>query len=144
MAAEVRPLQQIKLPAAPSPITAGQRYWKTFKNQKSHTTTASWPVAHISFPSPYSNSTSSSSSTTAAKNNDLFAVTAGPRVHVYSIRKREPLKTIGRFDSVARSGEIRSDSRVLVAGDDSGKMQVFDVAVLERLAYFSARKVIPR
>lgn len=128
MAAEVRPLPQLKLPSGPSPITAEQRYWKTFKNQKSHTSTASWPVAHISFPSPYANSTTSTSSTTAIKNNDLFAVTSGPRVDVYSIRKREPLKTIGRFDSVARSGEIRSDSRVLVAGDDSGKMQVFDVA----------------
>lgn len=126
MAAEVRPLPQLKLPSGPTPITAEQRYWKTFKNQKSHTTTASWGVSHISFPSPYFAATSSSS--TAAKNNDLFAVTAGPRVDVYSIRKREPLKTIGRFDAVARSGEIRSDSRVLVAGDDSGKMQVFDVA----------------
>lgn len=128
MAAEVRPLPQLKLPSGPTPITAEQRYWKTFKNQKSHTTTASWGVTHISFPSPYFAATSSSSSTAAAKNNDLFAVTAGPRVDVYSIRKREPLKTIGRFDTVARSGEIRSDSRVLVAGDDSGKMQVFDVA----------------
>lgn len=127
MAAEVRPLAQIKLASGPSPITAEQRYWKTFKNQKSHTSTASWPVAHISFPAT-SSSASSSSSTTAAKSNDLFAVTSGPRVDVYSIRKREPLKTIGRFDSVARSGEIRGDSRVLVAGDDSGKMQVFDVA----------------
>lgn len=126
MAAEVRPLPQLKLPSGPTPITAEQRYWKTFKNQKSHTTTASWGVTHISFPSPYASS--SASSTTASRNNDLFAVTAGPRVDVYSIRKREPLKTIGRFDSVARSGEIRSDSRVLVAGDDSGKMQVFDVA----------------
>lgn len=126
MAAEVRPLQQIKLPSAPTPITAEQRYWKTFKNQKSHTTTASWGVTHISFPSPHA--AASTSSTTAARNNDLFAVTAGPRVDVYSIRKRDPLKTIGRFDSVARGGEIRSDSRVLVAGEDSGKMQVFDVA----------------
>lgn len=126
MAAEVRPLQQIKLPSGPTPITAEQRYWKTFKNQKSHTTTASWGVTHISFPSPHA--AASTSSTTAARNNDLFAVTAGPRVDVYSIRKRDPLKTIGRFDSVARGGEIRSDSRVLVAGEDSGKMQVFDVA----------------
>lgn len=129
MAAEVRPLQQVKLPSGPTPITAEQRYWKTFKNQKSHTTTASWGVTHISFPSPHAVAAStSSSSTTAARNNDLFAVTAGPRVDIYSIRKRDPLKTIGRFDSVARSGEIRPDSRVLVAGDDSGKMQVFDVA----------------
>lgn len=127
MAAEVRPLQQIKLPSGPTPITAEQRYWKTFKNQKSHTTTASWGVTHISFPAA-SSEPSSSSSTTASRNNDLFAVTAGPRVDVYSIRKRDPLKTIGRFDSVARSGEIRRDSRVLVAGEDSGKMQVFDVA----------------
>lgn len=126
MAAEVRPLQQIKLPSGPTPITAEQRYWKTFKNQKSHTTTASWGITHISFPSPHA--TASTSSTTAARNNDLFAVTAGPRVDVYSIRKRDPLKTIGRFDSVARGGEIRCDSRVLVAGEDSGKMQVFDVA----------------
>lgn len=128
MAAEVRPLQQLKLPSGPTPITAEQRYWKTFKNQKSHTTTASWGVTHISFPSPTTAGPSSTSTTTAPRNNDLFAVTAGPRVDVYSIRKREPLKTIGRFDSVARSGEIRADSRVLVAGDDSGKMQVFDVA----------------
>ncbi|KAJ4396440.1 U3 small nucleolar RNA-associated protein 15 [Gnomoniopsis smithogilvyi] len=127
MAAEVRPLQQIKLPSGPTPITAEQRYWKTFKNQKSHTTTASWGVTHISFPSPHA-AAASTSSTTAARNNDLFAVTAGPRVDVYSIRKRDPLKTIGRFDSVARGGEIRCDSRVLVAGEDSGKMQVFDVA----------------
>lgn len=126
MAAEVRPLQQLKLPSGPTPITAEQRYWKTFKNQKSHTTTASWGVTHISFPSP--SASASASATTQARNNDLFAVTAGPRVDVYSIRKREPLKTIGRFDTVARSGEIRADSRVLVAGDDSGKMQVFDVA----------------
>lgn len=126
MAAEVRPLPQLKLPSGPTPLTAEQRYWKTFKNQKSHTTTASWGVTHISFPSPYA--AASTSSTTASRNNDLFAVTAGPRVDVYSIRKREPLKTIGRFDSVARSGEVRADSRVLVAGEDSGKMQVFDVA----------------
>ncbi|EOO01914.1 putative u3 small nucleolar rna-associated protein 15 protein [Phaeoacremonium minimum UCRPA7] len=127
MAAEIRPLQQLKLPSGPSPVTAEQRYWKSFTNSKSHTSTASWPVTHISFPAP-SSSSSSTSATTAAKNNDLFAVTSGPRVDVYSIRRRDPLKTIGRFDSVARSAEIRGDSRVLVAGEDSGKMQVFDVA----------------
>ena len=127
MAAEVQPIAQLKLAAGPSPITAEQRYWKSFKNPKSHTSTASWPISHISFPTP-SQATTSNSLSTAAKSNDLFAVTAGPRVDIYSIRKRELLKSIGRFESVARSGEIRADSRVLVAGDDSGKMQVFDVA----------------
>lgn len=122
------PLAQLKLASGPSAITAEQRYWKSFKNPKSHTSTASWPISHISFPAPTQATAASSSLTTAAKSNDLFAVTSGPRVDIYSIRKREPLKTIGRFDAAARSGEIRADSRVLVAGDDSGKMQVFDVA----------------
>ncbi|KAK1770808.1 WD40 repeat-like protein [Phialemonium atrogriseum] len=128
MAAEVAALAQLKLASGPSPITAEQKYWKSFKNPKLHTSTASWPITHISFPAPSAATATSSSLATAAKSNDLFAVTSGPRVDVYSIRKREPLKTIGRFEHVARSGEIRADSRVLVAGDDSGKMQVFDVA----------------
>lgn len=128
MAAEVQPIAQLKLASGPSPITAEQRYWKSFRNPKSHTSTASWPISHISFPQPSQRAATLGSLATAAKANDLFAVTSGPRVDVYSIRNRELLKSIGRFDSVARSGEIRADSRVLVAGDDSGKMQVFDVA----------------
>lgn len=131
MAAEVLPLAQLKLPSGPSPVTAEQRYWRSFKNQKSHTSTAAWPISHISFPAAPAGpaaALSSSSLTAAAKLNDLFAVTAGPRVEIFSIRKREPLKTIGRFDSEAHCGEIRADGRVLVAGEDSGRMQVFDVA----------------
>ncbi|KAM7187357.1 WD40-repeat-containing domain protein [Rhypophila sp. PSN 637] len=124
MAAEVVPLAQLKLPSGPSPVTAEQRYWKSFKNQKSHTSTANWPISHISFPTA---SGGSNSLVAAVKQNDLFAVTSGPRVNIYSIRKRELLKNIGRFDSEAHCGEIRADGRVLVAGEDSGKMQVFDV-----------------
>ena len=127
MAAEVLPLPQLKLAKGPSPFTADQRYWKSFKSQESHTSTASWPISHISFPAISAGAASSISMVASAKLNDLFAVTSGPRVDVFSIRKREPLKTIGRFDSEAHSGEIRADGRVLVAGEDSGKMQVFDV-----------------
>jgi len=128
MAAEVVPLPQLKLPSGPSPITAEQRYWRSFKKQKSHTSTANWPISHISFPSSLGTTALVSSSlVAAAKTNDLFAVTAGPRVEIFSIRKREPLKTIGRFDSEAHCGEIRPDGRVLVAGEDTGRMQVFDV-----------------
>ncbi|KAL2021818.1 hypothetical protein VTK56DRAFT_6592 [Thermocarpiscus australiensis] len=126
MAAEVLPLPQLKLPSGPSPVTAEQRYWRSFKNQKSHTSTAAWPISHISFPAT-AGSTVSNSLVAATRLNDLFAVTSGPRVDIFSIRKRELLKTIGRFDSEAHCGEIRADGRVLVAGEDSGRMQVFDV-----------------
>ncbi len=134
MATNVVPLQTLKLVQGPAPQTAEQRYWKSFRNQKSHTSTASWSVTHISFPATAAafggaaSMVATPTTAAATKQNDLFAVTAGPRVDIYSIRKRELIKSIGRFESVARSGEIRPDGRVLVAGDDSGKMQVFDVA----------------
>lgn len=125
MAAQVVSLPELKLASGPSPTTAEQRYWKSFRSTKSHTTTAAWPVTHISHPPATAWATPTTA--TASKANDYFAVTAGPRVDLYSIRKREPVKSIGRFEAVARSGEMRADGRVLVAGDDSGKMQVFDV-----------------
>ncbi|KAI8624456.1 WD40-repeat-containing domain protein [Xylariaceae sp. FL1651] len=119
MAAEVAPLQQLKLPSGPSPISAEQRYWKTFKNQLVIPTPTEVPVTHITAPIANPNGNNS--------NNDLFAVTAGPRVQVYSIRTRKLVKTFTRFGDNARSGEIRRDGRIIVAGEDSGKIQVFDV-----------------
>ncbi|KAI5462482.1 WD40-repeat-containing domain protein [Mariannaea sp. PMI_226] len=109
MAAQVGPLPLVKLPSGPSPVTAEQRYWRSFKNQLLITSPTSYPVVHIS------------------SNSDSFAITTGTRIQIYSNRTRKLLKTITRFGDVARSGEIRKDGRVLVAGDDTGKMQVFDV-----------------
>ncbi|POR31429.1 U3 small nucleolar RNA-associated protein 15 [Tolypocladium paradoxum] len=109
MAAPVGPLPQLKLPSGPSPVTAEQRYWKTFKNQMLIPSPTSYPVTHISC------------------TNDVFAVTTGTRVQIFSNRTRKLVKAITRFGDVARSGELRRDGKVLVAGDDSGRMQVFDV-----------------
>ncbi|KAJ6790004.1 hypothetical protein PWT90_03793 [Aphanocladium album] len=110
MAAQVGPLPQLKLATGPAPMTAEQRYWRTFKNQLLMPSPTSYPVTHISCGS-----------------GDTFAVTTGTRVQIYSTRTRKLLKTITRFGDVARSGDIRRDGKVLVAGDDTGKMQVFDV-----------------
>lgn len=57
----------------------------------------------------------------------MFAVTSGTRVQIYSARTRKLVKTITRFQDVARSGDIRADGRVLVAGEDTGRIQVFDI-----------------
>lgn len=108
-AAQVGPLPKLKLPSGPSPVTAERRYWKTFKNQLLIPSPTSYPVTNISY------------------NSDSFVVTTGTRVQIYSNRTRKLLKTITRFGDVARSGDIRKDGKVLVAGDDTGKMQVFDV-----------------
>ncbi|KAI1446169.1 WD40 repeat-like protein [Annulohypoxylon stygium] len=120
MAAEVAPLQQLKLPSGPSAITAEQRYWKTFKNQLVLPSPTQYPITHITVPA-------TNPATIGSFNNDYFAITTGTRVQIYSIRTRKLVKTITRFGDIARSGDVRRDGRILVAGDDTGKIQVFDV-----------------
>lgn len=120
MAAPVQKLQQVKLASGPSPITPEQTYWKSFKSQTQIPSPTSYSVTHISYPPP-------NSSTSSANQNDYFAVTTGTRVQLYSIRTRKLVKTITRFSDIAHSGEVRKDGRVLVAGDDTGRIQVFDI-----------------
>jgi U3 small nucleolar RNA-associated protein 15 len=118
MAAPVTKLQQVKLPSGPSPLTPEQQYWKGFRSSQNIPSQS--PITHISFPPPPSNALLPS-------NNDHFVVTTGTRVQIFSIRTRKLVKTITRFADIAHSGEIRRDGRVMVAGDETGKIQVFDV-----------------
>ncbi|KAG9245167.1 WD40-repeat-containing domain protein [Calycina marina] len=118
MAYQIPKHQPVKLPQGPSPITPEQRYWRSFKSPQNVPSQS--PVTHISFPPRSGNSQ-------VPSNNDYFAVTTGTRVLLYSIRTRKAVKTFTRFGDIAHSGEIRRDGRVMVAGDDSGKIQVFDV-----------------
>ncbi|EON68553.1 hypothetical protein W97_07811 [Coniosporium apollinis CBS 100218] len=122
MATEVTPLAPVKLPAGPSPLTPEQKYWRTFTSQLLLPTPHSSPVTHISFPPP-------PSSTSLTPASETFAITAGSRIQIFSSRTRKLLKTISRFgaDDAAHSGTIRRDGRVLLAGEDSGAIQAFDV-----------------
>jgi hypothetical protein len=54
-----------------------------------------------------------------------YAVTAATRVQIYAPRTQKVTKTIARFKDVARSGNIRSDGKLVIAGDDTGLVQVF-------------------
>ncbi|KAL8828997.1 MAG: hypothetical protein Q9191_002262 [Dirinaria sp. TL-2023a] len=120
MAAPVLPLQPVKLPPGPSPLTPEQTYWRTFKNQQLFASSGN-PITHIAGPLPPLNNA------LAQQPSDHFAVTTGTRVQIYSIRTRKLVKTISRFGDVAHSGEIRRDGRIMVAGDETGAIQVFDV-----------------
>lgn len=120
MAAPVTKLPQVQLPAGPSPETPEQRYWRSFRSWQQAPSQSSYAVTHISYPAPAANAHNSVST-------DLFAVTSGLRVQLYSVRTRKLVKTITRFDDVAHCGEIRRDGRIMVAGDDTGTIQVFDV-----------------
>ncbi|KXL42297.1 hypothetical protein M433DRAFT_74348 [Acidomyces richmondensis BFW] len=118
MAAEVLPLPPVRPPPGPIPLTADQAYWNTFKNQIQIPSPHSAGITAITVPSFNHTGTQP----------DAFVVTSGGRVQIYSSRARKLVKTITRFgvNDTARSGTLRRDGRVLLAGGDSGIVQAFD------------------
>ncbi|EEP81279.1 conserved hypothetical protein [Uncinocarpus reesii 1704] len=123
MAAPVLPLPQVKLPSVPSTrLTSEQLYWRSFRTPLLISSPSNTPIHHISQPLA-----SASASAASLQPPDIFTVTTGARVQLYSVRTRKLLKTITRFDDTARSSEVRPDGRILVAGDETGTIQVFDV-----------------
>jgi U3 small nucleolar RNA-associated protein 15 len=54
-----------------------------------------------------------------------YAVTSGTRIQIYSPKTARVVKVISRFKDTARSGTIRDDGKLVVAGDDSGLVQVW-------------------
>lgn len=83
------------------------RYWRQFKHPVFVKEYAPVTSVHFSPSKPHK-----------------YAVTAATRVQIYAPRTQKVTKTISRFKDVARSGCIRSDGKLLVAGDDTGLIQV--------------------
>ncbi|KAI6164903.1 Trp-Asp repeat-containing protein [Pisolithus thermaeus] len=77
--------------------SAESRYWRQFKHPVFVKEYAPVTSIHFSPAKPH-----------------RYAVTAATR-------------TISRFKDVARSGNIRSDGKLVVAGDDTGLVQIFDI-----------------
>lgn len=132
MAAEVQPLAPIRTEAGPAPLTADQVYWRSFKNQ-------------LLVPSSHNSAITSITSNFSAGSSDTFAVTSGARVQIYNSRTRKLVKTITRFnvDDTARSGVLRRDGRILLAGGDSGIVQAFDTgsrAILRQWGHEDKRR----
>lgn len=118
MAAEVKAVPVVRPPPGPATQTADQTHWRTFKNQ-------------LLLPSPHNAGVTSITVPQINPNGpqaDTFAITSGSRVQTYSTKTRKLVKTISRFgvDDTARSGVLRRDGRILLAGGDSGIVQAFD------------------
>lgn len=45
---------------------------------------------------------------------------------MYSSKTHQPKKTISRFKDIAYSGSFRQDGKLIVAGDATGLIQMFD------------------
>lgn len=96
-------------PSVPTQISPEQKFWKGFTNSqlvKEHNS-----ITHINFDpnSPHD-----------------FAVTSSTRVQVFSSKTRKVVKNFTRFKDTVYSGEFRNDGKLLVAGDASGLVQIFD------------------
>ncbi|KAI9251965.1 WD40-repeat-containing domain protein [Sporodiniella umbellata] len=89
--------------------TPETRYWKQFKSPIVIKEYASVTSINFSPISPFD-----------------FAVTSSTRVQVYSSKTHQPKKTISRFKDVAYSGSFRQDGKLIVAGDATGLVQMFD------------------
>ncbi|KAI5295198.1 hypothetical protein KEM52_002054 [Ascosphaera acerosa] len=128
MAAPVLPLAQVKLPATPSTqLTPEQAYWRSFKSPLVIPSPSNNAINHISQPAiPTAGAAFSGLAAAGGGPPDVFAVCTGARVQVYSVRTRKLVKTLTRFDDIARGADIRPDGRILVAGDDGGTIQAFD------------------
>ncbi|KAG4301463.1 hypothetical protein PCANB_002378 [Pneumocystis canis] len=109
MAAPAPRLTPNKFAAGPAPITVEQKYWQGFKSKI--ITKEISPISHIQF---------------CKKEPHDFAVTSSLRVQIYTSQTLTVKKTIARFKDTAFSGEIRADGKLLIAGDSTGTVQLFD------------------
>lgn len=92
---------------APTKHSAESRYWRQFKHPVFVKEYAPVTAVHFAPSKPY-----------------RYAVTAGTRIQIYAPQTQKVTKTIARFKDVARSGNIRTDGKLVIAGDDSGLVQV--------------------
>ncbi|TNY23388.1 WD40-repeat-containing domain protein [Rhodotorula diobovata] len=106
---------RLVVPKPPRTTTENQQqkesvYWRSFKSPTFLKSYA--PVTHVHF-SPSSP--------------HRYVVTSGTRLQIYSPKTNRVVKTISRFKETATSGEIRTDGKLCVAGDEGGTVQVFDI-----------------
>ncbi|AMD18860.1 HBL042Cp [Eremothecium sinecaudum] len=99
----------LKAPVLPQQTTPEQRYWRQYSSTqlvKEHNA-----VTHISFNPRHPHD---------------FAVTSSTRVQLFSSRTRQVSKTFSQFKDVVYSATFRSDGKMLVAGDATGLVSVYD------------------
>ncbi|KAL4095407.1 hypothetical protein PRIC1_008781 [Phytophthora ramorum] len=99
-----------QFPASTEVETAENSYWKKFHAPEELQQVG--PVTHIDV-SPVSP--------------HQVAVTSSTRIHLYSTRTNEIVKTFSRFRDVVYSGTFRSDGKLIVAGGESPHVQVLDI-----------------
>lgn len=114
--------------------TAEAKYWKSFTNTQEHNLQAAPNCIHFN---PLSKSNGSIDSTLHSN----YIVTGSIKVGLYDCLTDKLQKAFSRFNDDAFSGRFRKDGKLIVAGDKSGFVKVFDVqtkSVLRQLKRHTA------
>lgn len=109
MSASIPKIITSRGPVLPQQTTPEQRYWRQYSSTqliKEHNS-----VTHLSFNpiAPYD-----------------FAVTSSTRVQIFSSKTRQVVKTFSRFKDTVYSANFRHDGKLLVAGDATGLVSIYD------------------
>ncbi|KAK6329759.1 hypothetical protein TWF696_003623 [Orbilia brochopaga] len=123
MAAPAQHIQPVKLAALPAALTPDNRYWRTYKSPLLINSYAA--ITHTTF--------------APSAPHDLV-VSSATRVQIFSSKTRAVSKTIARFKDTVYSANIRADGKILVAGDATGLIQIFDVSSRVILRSFDHHK----
>merc|ERR1712063_229362 len=118
-----RKLPLKKLPRKPDRTTAEQRYWQGFKHPIVSKYAASIPSVAFAPTAPHD-----------------FAVASGPNVHLFHAGRNEVHKTITQFRGNVRFVTYRQDGKLLMAGGEDKRIQVFNAQSKAILRQFRAHK----
>lgn len=103
--------------------TPESRYWRRFKYPTVIKDNAPVTSIHFAPAAPH-----------------RYAVTSGTHIQILAPRTHKVTKNISRFKDTARSGHIRKDGKLVVAGDDTGLIQIFDINSRAILRTFNEHK----
>ena len=141
MSAEYKPVPVKRFPRLGLRTTAEDRFWKRLKVRSfggTHTCAAAHLLCHWpgeQHPIIVKEFAAVSSIGFSPVSPHDFAVSSSTRVQIYSADRCTVKRSLTRFKDVAYGGSYRHDGQLLVAGGETGLVQVFDVnsrAILRR------------
>lgn len=107
---EFQRLQLKQFPKVQDRETSESRYWKSFTTTSHEHLLGSPSCIHFN-----------------PSKNGSFLVTSSTSVHLYDSATDKVMRSFTRFKDDAFSGKFRKDGKLMVAGDASGAVKVFDV-----------------
>eukprot|EP00158_Paraphelidium_tribonemae_P003880 Partr_v1_DN26439_c1_g1_i1_m24090 putative U3 small nucleolar len=124
---EYQKLSIKKYPKPLSKVEDESRYWRQFKSTAHVKEFAAVTSIEFSPQKPFD-----------------FCVSSSARVQIYSATSQVLKKTLSRFGDVVNHASYRNDGKLVVAGDGSGNLQIFDLNSRSILRSFHGHKMAVR